>query len=104
MSEGRCVLRSKRKADVHAFIKTPEAFADAKHLDADKTGPPDSKYCDDGGVYYTYSFIEDTKPTKGGDVGWPWGADQLEPKANISLKVGNNLITFATQYATHRYF
>ncbi|KAI4271394.1 MAG: hypothetical protein LQ337_006033, partial [Flavoplaca oasis] len=48
------------------------------------TGPPDSKYCADGGVYYTYNFREQ-KSGKGG-VGWPWGADQLKPKAGIDLK------------------
>ncbi|KAL8911471.1 MAG: hypothetical protein Q9172_007668 [Xanthocarpia lactea] len=50
----------------------------------DNTGPPDSKYCADGGVYYTYNFIE--RPNGGGGVGWPWGADKLRPKAQIELK------------------
>ncbi|KAL8755339.1 MAG: hypothetical protein Q9199_003718, partial [Rusavskia elegans] len=50
----------------------------------DTTGPPDSKYCADGGVYYTYNFIE--RSDEGGGVGWLWGADKLQPKAGISLK------------------
>ncbi|KAL8854460.1 MAG: hypothetical protein Q9221_000731 [Calogaya cf. arnoldii] len=50
----------------------------------DTTGPPDSKYCANGGVYYTYNFIE--RSNEGGGVGWLWGADKLQPKANISLK------------------
>ncbi|KAL8692044.1 MAG: hypothetical protein Q9218_002853 [Villophora microphyllina] len=65
----------------------------------DNTGPPDSKYCADGGVYYTYNFVPKAGPQgaggyqlgvsngEGGGVDWPWGADQLQPKANISLKV-----------------
>ncbi|KAL8879142.1 MAG: hypothetical protein Q9192_008295 [Flavoplaca navasiana] len=48
------------------------------------TGPPDSKYCADGGVYYTYNFREQ-KGGKGG-VGWPWGADQLKSMTGNSLK------------------
>ncbi|KAL8752049.1 MAG: hypothetical protein Q9184_005863 [Pyrenodesmia sp. 2 TL-2023] len=47
-------------------------------------GPPDSKYCADGGVYYTYNFIE--RSNGRGGVGWLWGADKLQPKAGISLK------------------
>ena len=54
-------------------------------LCADTTGPPDSKYCADGGVYYTYNFVE--RPNGGGGVGWPWGADKLQPQAGIELKV-----------------
>ncbi|KAL8925035.1 MAG: hypothetical protein Q9208_003719 [Pyrenodesmia sp. 3 TL-2023] len=50
----------------------------------DTTGPPDSKYCADGGVYYTYNFIEQSN--RGGGISWLWGADKLEPKAGISLK------------------
>ena len=51
----------------------------------DKTGPFDSKYCGDGGVYYTYNFIE--QQGGGGGVGWPWGADQLAPRAGVNLTV-----------------
>ncbi|KAI9699734.1 MAG: hypothetical protein M1836_002768 [Candelina mexicana] len=50
----------------------------------DKTGPQDSIYCADGGVYYTYNFIE--VKGEGGGVGWPWGADKLEKTVNITMK------------------
>ncbi|KAI4226376.1 MAG: hypothetical protein L6R36_003234 [Xanthoria steineri] len=48
------------------------------------TGPPDSKYCADGGIYYTYNFWE--QKGEGGGVGWPYGADKLKPNAGIELK------------------
>lgn len=49
---------------------------------ADISGPPDSKYCADGGVYYTYNFIELGDGL--GTVHYPWGADKLE---NVGLKL-----------------
>ncbi len=49
------------------------------------TGPPDSKYCGDGGVYFTYNFWE--KKSEGGGVGWPYGADKLNSSTGIELKV-----------------
>lgn len=59
----------------------------------DKKGPPDSKYCGDGGVYYTYNFIE--QEGGGGGVGWPWGADQLNLKAGVKLNVSHRIkLTF----------
>lgn len=54
-------------------------------MHTDLNGPQDSKYCDDGGVYYAYNFIE--WPGEGGGVGPPWGADQLMPQANVQLDV-----------------
>ncbi|KAL8964018.1 MAG: hypothetical protein Q9183_004770, partial [Haloplaca sp. 2 TL-2023] len=48
------------------------------------TGPPDSKYCADGGVYYTYNFWE--QKNEGGGVGWPYGADKLNSSAGVDLK------------------
>ena len=44
----------------------------------DHSGPQDSKYCDDGGVYYTYNFVEDGDNR--GHVDYPWGDQQLMPK------------------------
>ena len=41
----------------------------------DNSGPPDSKYCADGGVYYTYNFIETGHLS--GNLGYPWGATKL---------------------------
>ncbi|KAL8646139.1 MAG: hypothetical protein Q9226_006998 [Calogaya cf. arnoldii] len=51
------------------------------------TGLPDSKYCADGGVYYTYNFWE--QKSGGGGVGWPYGADKLKSSAGIELKVNS---------------
>ena len=49
-------------------------------------GPSDSKYCADGGVYYTYNFIEGTSET--GYVGYPWGAQKLrELNSDLNLSV-----------------
>ena len=50
----------------------------------DLSGPQMSKYCDDGGVYYTYNFIE--RGAGLGNVGLPWGAENLS-KADNDLKV-----------------
>ncbi|KAL8881227.1 MAG: hypothetical protein Q9198_001527 [Flavoplaca austrocitrina] len=54
-------------------------------LYADPNGPPDSRYCANGGVYYTYNFLE--CPNGGGSVGWPWGADKLQEQTGIELRV-----------------
>ncbi|KAG8530182.1 uncharacterized protein KY384_005665 [Bacidia gigantensis] len=61
---------------------------------ADMTGPPDSKYCADEGVYYTYNFI----PKDGqhqGVVGYPWGGQKLS-------EVGLNL-TWVTEASARSY-
>ena len=50
----------------------------------DKSGPPDSKYCADGGVYYTYNFIENGHLS--GYLGYPWGATKLSD-FNITISV-----------------
>ncbi|KAL6716175.1 hypothetical protein ACLMJK_005741 [Lecanora helva] len=50
---------------------------------ADSSGPGATKYCDDGGVYYTYNYIEDGHKT--GYVSYPWGGDQLQANLNINL-------------------
>ncbi|KAL8783491.1 MAG: hypothetical protein Q9213_004587 [Squamulea squamosa] len=69
-----------------------------------RTGPSDSKYCADGGVYYTYNFVEHND--EDGEVGWPWGAAQLYPKTNISLDVSilstsyNHVYISAYQWTT----
>ncbi len=55
------------------------------NCEAHTKGPPDSKYCADGGVYYTYNFIEDGSGM--GHVSYPWGGDLLEDKLNLSLTV-----------------
>ena len=52
---------------------------------ADTTGPQPFKYCADGGVYYTYNFLEEG--VGGGGVGYPWGAQKLQEKFNISMNV-----------------
>ena len=50
----------------------------------DNSGPPDSKYCADGGVYYTYNFIETGHLS--GYLGYPWGATKLS-EFNITISV-----------------
>ena len=52
---------------------------------ADISGPPDLKYCGDGGVYYTYNYIEDGSHE--GHLGWPWGANKLEEQVRIKPAV-----------------
>lgn len=53
---------------------------------SDVKGPNKTKYCADGGVYYAYNFIEDGLGG-GGNVGYPWGGEQLESRAHIPLNV-----------------
>ncbi|KAI9703553.1 MAG: hypothetical protein M1836_007323 [Candelina mexicana] len=50
----------------------------------DPTGPNITKYCADGGVYYTYNFIEE--PAGRGNVGYPWGGEKLENQKHIPLR------------------
>ena len=52
-------------------------------------GPADSKYCGNGGVYYTYNFIEDGSDM--GHVDYPWGGDKLK-RLNLDLKVSNRAL------------
>lgn len=51
----------------------------------DRSGPQASKYCDDGGVYYAYNFVEDGAGE--GHVNYPWGGDKLMDKVGINLTV-----------------
>lgn len=53
-------------------------------LNHDK-GPNSTKYCADGGVYYTYNYIEDAGHE--GHVGYPWGGDQLWDDFKINITV-----------------
>ena len=54
---------------------------------ADSSGPSDSKYCDDGGVYYAYNFVENGDDR--GYVDHPWGGQLLQSKFGINLTVSN---------------
>ena len=63
------------------FVDLQDGLGAEKCL-ADTSGPPDSKYCADGGVYYTYNYIE--LGDELGTVHYPWGADKLE---NVGLKL-----------------
>ena len=47
----------------------------AKCLD-DTDGPLELRYCDDGGVYYAYNYVEDGNLE--GHLDYPWGADKLQ--------------------------
>ncbi|KAL8750925.1 MAG: hypothetical protein Q9199_006756 [Rusavskia elegans] len=53
------------------FVDLDDDLESASKSLADRSGPQDSKYCPDGGIYYTYSFIEDGD--KRGYVSYPWG-------------------------------
>ena len=52
----------------------------------DQSGPPDSKYCGDGGVYYLYAF--DESDHFAGYVDYPLGA-QLLPTFGLNLIVSS---------------
>ena len=54
---------------------------------ADTTGPADSKYCAEGGIYYVYNFVETGSNL--GYVDYPWGVRRL-------LDFGNNLPVCST--------
>ena len=43
------------------------------------------KYCADGGVYYTYNFIE--QGVNNGYVSWPWGAKDMQKELRIDPAV-----------------
>lgn len=60
-------------------------FVETADCDADTTGPPNLKYCGDGGVYYAYNFIEGGKGV--GYLGYPWSADKMRDRLNINSKV-----------------
>ena len=60
-------------------------FVETANCDADITGPPDLKYCGDGGVYYAYNFIEGGEGV--GHLVYPWGADKLWNELKIEPKV-----------------
>ena len=47
-------------------------------------GPEQLKYCEDGGVYYAYNFVETGH--KSGHVGFPRGFDSL-PRLAIDPRV-----------------
>ena len=51
------------------FVDLGDDPSRKKCLDYNR-GPPDSKYCDDGGVYYAYNFREDGHDM--GHVDYPW--------------------------------
>ena len=53
---------------------------------ADDSGPLDSKYCADGGVYYAYNFIETGSYI--GYVGYPWGGNLLR-ELDLNLTVSH---------------
>ena len=58
------------------FVNLQDDPGTMKKCEADVTGPQDLKYCADGGVYYTYNFIETGNHE--GKVGYPWGAEKLK--------------------------
>lgn len=58
-------------------------------------GPPDLRYCADGGVYYAYNFVE--KGDHLGFLSYPWGADQLKS----ALKIDPAVISFPAPFANN---
>ena len=66
-------------------------------------GPPDLRYCADGGVYYAYNFVE--KGDHLGFLSYPWGADQLKSALKIDPAVStlslpsHSPIIFGRQFA-----
>ena len=53
---------------------------------ADNTGPQDLKYCGDGGVYYSYNYVETGDHE--GRTDYPWGAEKLQ-NLGIDMRVSN---------------
>lgn len=51
------------------FVDLGEGVTSMSNCMADSSGPQDSKYCANGGVYYTYNFVEDGP--KMGHVDYP---------------------------------
>ena len=86
---------------INALWKTPTSnkmfvlFVDlgdddaATKCNADVSGPGDLRYCGDGGVYYTYNFIESGEGI--GYLGWPWGADKLQAELRIDPAVSQRI-------------
>ncbi|KAL8791160.1 MAG: hypothetical protein Q9195_005999 [Heterodermia aff. obscurata] len=68
------------------FVDLADDTSNSKCL-ADSSGPQDSKYCDDGGVYYAYSFIESGHYQ--GYVDYPRGGQLLQSRFGINLTVSN---------------
>ena len=71
------------------YVDLQEEANSTRKCDDDRSGPQDLKYCDNGGVYYAYNFIE--KGNHLGYLGYPWGADKLLAKLEIDPKVSTTL-------------
>ena len=69
------------------FSDLGDATNSTTKCQADFSGPPTMKYCADGGVYYTYNFIEDGD--EDGHLSYPWGADKLQAEVNIDPQVNS---------------
>ena len=67
------------------FVDLQDDPATTPACNASKAGPQALKYCADGGVYYTYNFIESGEGL--GHLGWPWGADKLQEHLKINPAV-----------------
>ena len=66
------------------FVDLDDDPQNAAKCLADPSGPQDSKYCADRGIYYTYNYIESGDKRR--YVGYPWGGNLL-PKLDINLTV-----------------
>ena len=67
------------------FVDTQEDGNTTYKCGNNTDGPPDLKYCADGGAYYAYNFVE--KGDHLGFLSYPWGADKLKSKLKMDPAV-----------------
>ena len=79
------------------FVDLGDDLTNARCI-SDLSGPQDMKYCNDGGVYYTYNYRE--TGTYLGRVDYPWGADKL---GGIGLDKLVNFVCKCTSRLTHKH-
>lgn len=63
--------------------------------DLDRSGPQDSKYCADEGVYYLYLYLAGQR-----SAGYPYGGNKLQAEYNINPKVSLKL-SASSSYRVH---
>lgn len=72
------------------FVDLADGVNSTANCEADTSGPPDLKYCGDGGVYYLYNIIESGKGVA--HLSWPWGADHMSEKLKINPAVSSHIV------------
>lgn len=68
------------------FVDLQDDPANQAKCIADNTGPQDLKYCGDGGVYYSYNYVE--TGDHDGHTDYPWGAEKLQ-NLGIDMRVSH---------------